>query len=141
MRLKWRAIDVNIYYMKEKSQKSVQGGKKETKKKELKIDWLAKLLFNVWPKMGVKYLAFKMGIDDSDARNSHDLFSKVKRIDIFPAKSGLRGFIIILDNKTGLYFFQDGDHFKYDGYELGSYKKGDVTLFDRVETKESHTYL
>jgi len=119
--------------------KKIEVKKKE--KKELKIDWLAKLLFNVWPKMGVKYLALKMGIDDSDARNSHDLFSKVKRIDIFPAKSGLRGFIIILDNKTGLYFFQDGDHFKYDGYELGSYKKGDVTLFDSVETKESHTYL
>jgi hypothetical protein len=116
-------------------------GPKKMEKKELKIDWLAKLLFMVWPKMGVKYLALRMGVDDSAARNSHDVFSKVKRVDIFPAKNGLRGFIIILDNKTGLYFFQDGDHFSYDGYELGNYKKGDVTLFDRIDVKESHTYL
>jgi hypothetical protein len=114
---------------------------KKMEKKELKIDWLAKLLFVVWPKMGVKYLALRMGVDDSDARNSHDLFSKVKRVDIFPSGSGYRGFVIILDGKTSLYFYQDGDHFVYDGYELGKYKKGDVTLFDRVERGESHTYL
>jgi len=112
---------------------------KLTKKNPPKIDWFAKLLFRFWPKMGIKYFAGKMGISDSRARQAHDLFSGVKRIDIFPSSSGYRGFIIILDQKTGLYFYQDNDHFVYDGYELGSYNKGDVTLFDRVEIKKRHT--
>lgn len=110
------------------------------KGKEIKIDWLNKLLFKFWPKMGIRYFANKMGIDDSRARQAHDLFTGVKKIDIFPSGSGYRGFILILDQKTSLYFYQDGDHFKYDGYEMGEYKKGDVTLFDTVKTKKEHRY-
>ncbi len=126
--------------MKKKIKKSAAGGKKQEKKEMPKIDWLNKLLFKFWPKMGIRYFANKMGIDDSRAQQAHDLFSGAKRIDVFPSSSGYRGFILILDRKTSLYFYQDGDHFKYDGYEMGEYKKGDVTLFDTVKANKDHRY-
>ena len=97
------------------------------------ISWFVRLLFKFWPKMGLKYFAAKMGIDDSMARGAHNFFTRVERVDIFPSSSGYRGFILILNQRTSLYFYQDGDHFIYDGYEMGDYRKGDVTIFDRIE--------
>ena len=38
--------------------------------------------------------------------------------------------MIVIDRSTALYFYQDSDHFKYDGFEIGEYEKGDVTIFD-----------
>jgi hypothetical protein len=114
--------------------------KKEIKKKAPKVDWLNRLLFMFWPKIGIRYFAKKMGIDDSVARQAHELFKGVEKIDLFPSDSGLRGFILVLDRKTSLYFYQDGEHFKYDGYEIGEYKKGDITLFDGIEKRQGHRY-
>ncbi|MFH1990390.1 MAG: hypothetical protein ABIJ19_00855, partial [Patescibacteria group bacterium] len=56
-----------------------------------------------------------------------------RRIDILPSESGLRGFVVVLDRKTAIYFYQDGDHFVYDGFEMGRYDKGDVTIFDNTK--------
>ena len=53
-----------------------------------------------------------------------------------------RGLIITLDQKFTLWFFQDGDHFVYDGFEIGEYEKGDVTIFDSIWSNESEvTFL
>ncbi|MEK7065330.1 MAG: hypothetical protein AAB963_02700 [Patescibacteria group bacterium] len=43
-----------------------------------------------------------------------------------------RGFIIFVDNKISFWFFQDGDHFKYDGFEMGEYGDGNVQVFDNA---------
>ncbi len=77
-------------------------------------------------------LAKQMGINNSLFDEAHNLFSKVRRIDILPLTYGYRGFMIVIDKKTALYFHQDYDHFVYDGFEIGKYEKGDVTIFDHL---------
>ena len=51
-----------------------------------------------------------------------------QKIDIVPLGPGSQGFQFIIDSSTSLYFYQDGDHFVYDGYEMGQYGKGEVTI-------------
>ena len=69
---------------------------------------------------------------------AHEIFDGAKRIDLYPTASAERGFILVLDLKTALYFYQDGDHFKYDGFEMGEYNKGDVTILDNIPEKISY---
>ncbi|MDP2812130.1 MAG: hypothetical protein Q8O32_00360 [bacterium] len=99
----------------------------------MKISRFTKLLLKFWPNVVLKKMARKMGIKNPLFENAHQLFSKVGRIDFFPLSSSSRGFMIILDKKTALYFYQDGDHFIYDGYEIGEYDKGNVTIFDSLK--------
>jgi len=102
---------------------------------EVKITWFTKLMFKLWPSLAMVRMARKMGIDDPLFDEAQELFSKVRRVDILPSASGLRGFIVVLDRKTALYFCQDGDHFIYDGFEMGRYDKGDITLFDNFRRR------
>jgi len=102
----------------------------------IKITWFTKLIFKLWPGFAMMRMARKMGISDPLFNEAQELFSKVRRIDILPSASGLRGFIVVLDRKTALYFCQDGDHFVYDGFEMGRYDKGDVTLFDNINREK-----
>ena len=81
-------------------------------------------------------LAKKIGIANPLFGEAHNLFSKVKRIDLVPLKFGYRGFMIVLDKKTALYFHQDHDHFVYDRFEMGKYEKGDVTIFDDLRREK-----
>lgn len=97
---------------------------------EIKINWFTKLIFKFWPGLAMVRMAKKMGISDPLFNEAQNLFANVKRIDFLPVTAGYRGFIIVLDRKTALYFCQDGDHFVYDGFEMGKYDKGDVTVFD-----------
>jgi hypothetical protein len=96
-----------------------------------KISWLSRILLKLWPGLVMYFFAKKMGIKNVVFDRLHDIFSGVGRIDIFPTNSGSRGFIFVIDGKTALYFYQDGDHFAYDGFEMGEYEKGDITIFDR----------
>ncbi len=77
-----------------------------------------------------------MGISNQAFSEAHDLFSKIRRVDLLPLKLGYRGFMIVLDKKTALYFHQDYDHFIYDGFEIGEYEKGDVTIFDDLKQEK-----
>ncbi len=97
---------------------------------EVKITWFTKLMFKFWPSLAMARFAKKIGITNPLFDEAQNLFSQVRRIDILPLKLGYRGFMIILDKKTALYFCQDGDHFVYDGFEMGKYERGDVTIFD-----------
>jgi len=97
---------------------------------KLKIDWFTKLLLKFWPKLAMKRMAGKIGIENPVFDQAHEVFSQTKRIDLLPLQAGFRGFMLIIDRKTALYFYQDGDHFVYDGFEMGEYEKGDVTIFD-----------
>ena len=101
--------------------------------KGFKPDLLTRLLLRFNPVRGFKRLNKKLGVKNEIFDKAHELFSNTKSIDIFPLSSASgRGFMIVIDRNTALYFYQDGDHFKYDGFEMGPYEKGDITIFDSI---------
>ena len=100
----------------------------------LKINWFTKVLMRYAPKIFLRYAAEEQGVDYGDVDKAMKLFGEGKRIDFQPL-SGVngRGLIIFIDKKLSLWFFQDGDKFKFDGYEMGEYDKGEVTVFDKIK--------
>jgi len=105
------------------------------KMNNIKINKFHTFLLKYFPKIAFRYFAKKMDINDRLLTQANDVFSNIKKVDFEPYMSGSRGFIIILDRKLALYFNQDGDHFAYDGFEMGEYDKGDVTIFDKIKPK------
>lgn len=79
----------------------------------------------------MKFMAKKMGVENPKFDRAHDVFADVGRVDIHPFKAGARGFALVLEGRTALYFIQEDDHFIYKGYEMGDFDKGDITLFDK----------
>lgn len=100
--------------------------------KAFKAGLLTRLLLKFRPIAGIKRFNKQSGVENDIFEKAHEIFSKVGRIEIFPLSGNHRGFILVLDQKTALFFYQDGDHFKYDGFEMGEYAKGDVTIFDQL---------
>jgi hypothetical protein len=99
----------------------------------LKLNFLTKTLMRLAPISFLHYAARQQGVDDNKIDYAYKLFADAKRIDIQPLSGeGGRGFIVFLDCSLSLYFYQDGDHFYYDGFEIGEYGKGEVTVFDRL---------
>ena len=99
------------------------------KKEDISI--FTKLLLKHWPTLAMRLFAKKMGIKNIIFDKAHEALFKTERIDFFPTIGG-RGLIMVIDGKTALFFYQEGDHFVYDGYEMGKYNKGDVTVFDGI---------
>lgn len=99
----------------------------------MKLNIFTKLFLKFFPKTFLKFAASKQGIDDKKLDYADKLFGNCKRIDIQPLSGKNRGFIITLDNKLSLWFFQDGDSFKFDGYEVGEYDNGEITVFDGLK--------
>jgi hypothetical protein len=99
----------------------------------MKIDWLTKLYIKFFPKSFLKQAVLENNFDPKKIDYAGKLFSDCQRIDIQPLAGSARGFIITLDNKFSLWFFQDGDHFIYDGFETGEYDDGEVTVFDSLK--------
>lgn len=93
-----------------------------------------KILMRIWPTAFVKSVAWRKGCSPSLIRYG-DLLFEGASVGIVPTKTGGRGFRIILNNKLCLYFYQDGKHFKYDGWEVGEYEDGDITVFDYQRIK------
>ncbi len=85
----------------------------------------------------MRFWAKKMRIENMVFDKLHEVFSQSKTIDLFPLNSVEygRGFMLVLDRETALYFYQDSEHFKYDGFEMGHYEVGDVTIFDNLKNK------
>lgn len=104
--------------------------KKQTEKRMKKLPLFMRLFPNLW----VKYKARKMGVNTNLIKLADDLFGRNgnKRLDFFPLKSS-RGFKIVIDNKFCLWFFQEGDHFVYDGWGAGKHSKGDISIFDKLK--------
>ncbi len=97
---------------------------------EPNVSALTKFLLRYWPKLGIRRVIRQSGSDSSLYERAHELFSGVRRIDVFPTAAS-RGFILVMNGSTALFFHQDGDHFAYDGFEIGEYETGDVRVFDR----------
>jgi hypothetical protein len=92
---------------------------------------LTRMLLWLAPKRGIIRLAGEMGYpSNGPVRKAHRVFEKAERIDVVPSTGGGRGFQIVFNGMFSLHFSQDGDHFMYDGFEMGEYEGGDVTIFD-----------
>jgi hypothetical protein len=98
----------------------------------LKLSRWEKFKFKFFPMCALRSFIRRAGTDDFILYNLHKIFIKTARIDLIPL-SGSRGFMIILNGKMSLWFYQDGDHFKYDGFEAGEYGNGEVTIFDKFK--------
>lgn len=100
----------------------------------MKLNWYTKYLLRLNPKTIFQQAAAEQGFADNKIDAAEALFRNAKRVDIqpFPNETG-RGFVITLDNVFSLWFYQNGDAFQYDGFEIGPYDNGDITVFDRAE--------
>jgi len=96
------------------------------------IPFWQRLLLRFWPRMAFRYYGAKLDVNNRMLDKLHDTFVQSKRIDIIPLSAN-RGFMIVIDGKMSLWFYQEEDHFKYDGFEMGEYDKGDVTIFDKLK--------
>jgi hypothetical protein len=98
-----------------------------------RVSWFTRLLLSIALPWGLGRLAKELhGPELERSKQAHALFAKAERIDIIPAQADLRGFRLVIDNILSLYFVQDGEHFVYDGFEMGLCEDGDVTVFDRL---------
>ncbi len=100
--------------------------------KDLPFSWWEKCLLRIAPKLFMKRQLAQYNIAGSAIDYAHTLFGD-RKIHIFPLSGYTgRGFVISMDNALTLWFIQDGDRFVYDGYEIGEYVDGDVTVFDTL---------
>lgn len=95
-------------------------------------DRLIRFLERRVPSLVEPALLLSFRLFEREAERMHAAFDRTGRIDIEPLSGDGRGFRLITDRRTAFYFRQDGDGFEYDGYEVGEYGKGDVTLFDDI---------
>lgn len=100
-------------------------------KREKQIPLYTRFLLKYFPKQFFKKTAKEYGIDSENINSAMSLFGPANRIDVQPFDPGSRGFTITLNNNFKLWFVQDGDTFTFDGYEMGKYGNGDVTVFDK----------
>jgi hypothetical protein len=100
---------------------------------KMKVSWLTRTLLAISLSWGMSRLAKELSIPGIEtSKKAHAFFQNVERVDIIPSRSSMRGFQMIIDGLLSLYFSQDGDHFIYDGFEMGPYDDGDVTVFDKL---------
>lgn len=91
------------------------------------MNWIDSILQHLLPGLWIKRVCRKMGISKSPLE-LHQALSEFEHVYVIPSKSGIRGFRLVLDDEIALYFFQNDDHFEYDGWEVGKYNKGKSTL-------------
>lgn len=112
------------------------GGLKPGDMSRLNFPWHKKLVLKFFPQLFFKLFAKNINLNNKKIDFATKLFGDANRIDIQPLSGSSRGFIIYIDNKLSLWFYQDGDHFIYDGFEMGEYENGDVTIFDGIKSNE-----
>lgn len=96
--------------------------------------WHMRLMMRIAPKIFIWYTARRQKLNPNKIDYAFKLFEGAKRIDIqsLPSRTG-RGFVIYIDNELSLHFYQKGDTFYFDGFEMGEYENGDVQVFDNLE--------
>ncbi|MFW6110276.1 MAG: hypothetical protein ACOC6Q_02525 [Patescibacteria group bacterium] len=93
------------------------------------IDFIIRKLhrtFMLWfPHKYFKYASKFFDLTPEKIESTWILFGNTDRFEIFPndSKKG-RGFVLVLDNRLALFFLQHGDAFRYNGMEMGKFKKG-----------------
>jgi hypothetical protein len=100
------------------------------------LPWHRRLLLRFWPRMAMRIFSREIDADYSVLESINGALQGIEHVDIFPfspREGGHRGFMLVLDRKMALYFYQDGESFRYDGYEMGEYDKGDVSVFDDMK--------
>lgn len=101
--------------------------------------WYQRFILRYFPQLSMRIFARGINADYSMLEILDKIFHQAKHVAIFPFSpkdGGKRGFMLVLDSKMAFYFYQDGESFQYDGYEMGEYGKGDVTIFDEIKIKE-----
>ena len=107
----------------------------------MQLNWFTKLCLRFAPWTLMRRAAKDQGVKPDYVDHAIKLLGKAERVDFFPLDSrNGRGFVIVLDKKFSLHFYQDGDHFIYDGFEMGEYNEGDVTVFDNLGDKIKSMY-
>lgn len=107
---------------------------KEISSGSASLPWHMRFLMRFFPKVFLRLHTQKFGVHFRMIDTAQQLFQNTDSIDVHPISGADgRGFVLVLDRRLSLWFFQDGDHFVYDGFEIGEYEKGDVTIFDRVK--------
>lgn len=95
------------------------------------VSWFTRLLLSIAIPWGMGRLARELGGPSIEmSKKANTLFKQAQRVDLLPSRTETRGFQVVIDQILSLYFSQDGDHFVYDGFEMGSCEEGDVTIFD-----------
>jgi len=94
------------------------------------MPWYLKLVLKFCPSLFFKHYAAEQNVKYKDLERANDLFLD-KKVHFQSLSGKGRGFIIQLNNSLTLWFYQDGNHFVYDGFEMGQYDDGDVTCLDR----------
>jgi len=90
--------------------------------------WYDDILFRYVPFLWLRWVAYRKHIKHPPFRLDK-LLRKYKKVHI-KFHHDVRGFRLELDNQVSLWFEQRGDHFEYDGWEVGDYEDGEVTVFD-----------
>lgn len=102
--------------------------------KDPPLSLFERFLIAFFPKGFLRHVAKLKGVDKRvDA--AYKLFRQKDRVDLFPFGSGEgRSLILVLNKELALFFEQEGDHFMFDGFEMGKYIPGDVSVFDDLHT-------
>ena len=72
-----------------------------------------------------------MGLLNDMKPHEVDKWLKEKNEDGFVVRYK-KGVLILTTGRISLHFYQNGDSFYYDGFEIGRYNKGNVTIFDKL---------
>jgi hypothetical protein len=100
----------------------------------MRLNWFIKFLARFSPKSLFKLAARDNKLDYAKVESAEKLFRDAKRIDFQPSGGANgRSLIMYIDKKLSLHFYQDGNTFTYDGFEMGPYDDGDVTVFDKMK--------
>ena len=135
MRLKsqWLSAIMSLSMKKKRKQQKKANKDFRSDDSSYGLAWYERWLLRIAPRLMIGHMLRKSGVDAVDLVATYKFFGN-KRIDLIPLDSRKgRGFLLVLDQKVSLWFFQDGDHFVYDGFEVGRYRQGEVTIFDNLE--------
>lgn len=97
--------------------------------KGLKINRFAQFIYRHIPKYWIWRIIRARKIDPSFLLIDR-LLRRYTKVHIAPLRNS-RGFLLTLDGQVSLWFNQEGNYFEYDGWEIGEYRDGDVTVLDK----------
>lgn len=87
----------------------------------MESQWFKKFLSHQ-PTAAFEFASQLEGLPPDLFSEAHKVFSSVKRIEFYPIDTDKEpGWMIILDQKLSLWFYQKDNNWTYDGFEIGDY--------------------